>query len=798
MSLERYRGLTVAVDAMSWLHKGVFACDVRALAKSQRGDPNGKATSAELKCIDYATSKAETLKVKFGIEVILVIDGDALPSKNEENIQRREERDKAFEKAIAAENANDSRSARRFYAQSCSVTHAMRYELIKKCNAIGLAFLVAPYEADAQMARLAHTGVVDLVITEDSDILVYGCPRALFKIDFTTYQGQEIQLMKDLGENATPSFRNWTHDMFVFMCIISGCDYCKGVPGIGIKLAHKLVRIHRTPSKIFSALRAAGRIPPDFEDKFFIAFRTFRHQRVFCPFRKQVENLWPINGSNIDSDDVWPFLGEYIEPHLARRIADGVLHPSKKIPWDEALKNQHEKDEDKVASCRANLNSQKSNVWYSLVYGENDDSRRLDSDKNERLQSDQQKRNIFSFFPKSNRGAKHDAVEAITEPALDAEDTRPPLQVIRVGPDPTNSKPKSKYIPPAHHKDLPIHFNEYASQLVGGAFKPISRKRKRLENEGTKSAKYVQKIWEKCAEIRQNLPKVNRSAAQDDQVPQVKEIGEEAKGVGRFAKDQRRLMTTFSYGNELDNEQSDEYYRGSNDNSNQGQVAQECDALVRLAFHHQASDFINQDHYFSAFDGDMAHSSHDFNTHQLVGTQNRFADGICKEYNDDHDAMTSYMYSYPTVFDHHTEFSSEYVDPRTAFFKDIDNDDDRNLRAELKAYDPHRDQNDINDDIEYVEGENPYEELRAWNRSDLFCQYDYDMALVNIVGHDIEDSRAVEHGPIRSEFEQIRTTMKQRHYDFFHEDSAKDNANPSFNWNDEMFCGIENIHDRVW
>ena len=72
-------------------------------------------------------------------------------------------------------------------------------------------------------------------------------------------------------------------------------------------------------------------MPPDFEEKFFIAFRTFRHQRVFCPLRKQVETLWPIDTSNGDSDDEWTFLGEYIDPQLARRIADGVLHPSKKI-----------------------------------------------------------------------------------------------------------------------------------------------------------------------------------------------------------------------------------------------------------------------------------------------------------------------------------------------------------------------------------------------------------------------------------------------------------------------------------
>lgn len=41
-------------------------------------------------------------------------------------------------------------------------------------------FVVAPYEADAQMAYLAITGQVHAVITEDSDMLPYGCPRVGF------------------------------------------------------------------------------------------------------------------------------------------------------------------------------------------------------------------------------------------------------------------------------------------------------------------------------------------------------------------------------------------------------------------------------------------------------------------------------------------------------------------------------------------------------------------------------------------------------------------------------------------
>ncbi len=40
-----------------------------------------------------------------------------------------------------------------------------------------MEYIVAPYEADAQMAFLALHGHVDLVITEDSDLIPYGCPQ---------------------------------------------------------------------------------------------------------------------------------------------------------------------------------------------------------------------------------------------------------------------------------------------------------------------------------------------------------------------------------------------------------------------------------------------------------------------------------------------------------------------------------------------------------------------------------------------------------------------------------------------
>ena len=393
------------------------------------------------------------------------------------------------------------------------MTHKIRYLLIQAAKQARVAFIVAPYEADAQMARLANTGAVDLVITEDSDILAYGCPRALFKIDFDTCRGEEIQLMKDLGANESLSFKSWTHDMFVFMCILSGCDYSKGIPGIGLKLAHKIVRVHRNPSKIFSALRAAGKMPRGFEDEFWVAFRTFRHQRVFCPSKQQIEPLFPIPGSAHDSNrlEVWPFLGEYIEPHIAAQIADGTLHPSTKMHWDEARKGNSITTSLQSKSTFQDIEihhrspprkqRRKENVWHAMVYDNqergNCTHNPLEKDKSQHHSTKQTNTSMdemYRFFSKKNVSEKRN------RDSLESTDSRPPLREIYV--DENTNEPMPIMPPPQGHRDLPIHFHEYKSHLVGSKFEPISRKRMKRVNAGTRSTEVVKKIWDKSSSFK--------------------------------------------------------------------------------------------------------------------------------------------------------------------------------------------------------------------------------------------------------------------------------------------------------
>lgn len=60
--------------------------------------------------------------------------------------------------------------------------------LNQAARARGVDCLVAPYEADAQLAFLTKSGLAEAVITEDSDLLAFGCKkvRPCWSCDFTT------------------------------------------------------------------------------------------------------------------------------------------------------------------------------------------------------------------------------------------------------------------------------------------------------------------------------------------------------------------------------------------------------------------------------------------------------------------------------------------------------------------------------------------------------------------------------------------------------------------------------------
>jgi len=74
------------------------------------------------------------------------------------------------------------------YMRRCiDITHDMAFNLIQACRARNVDCIVAPYEADAELAFLNMQNLADVIITEDSDLLLFGANRVGISISISAY-----------------------------------------------------------------------------------------------------------------------------------------------------------------------------------------------------------------------------------------------------------------------------------------------------------------------------------------------------------------------------------------------------------------------------------------------------------------------------------------------------------------------------------------------------------------------------------------------------------------------------------
>jgi exonuclease-1 len=67
--------------------------------------------------------------------------------------------------------------ARECFQRCIECTPKMALEVIQAMHTLGVDVLVAPYEADAQLAYLNKINVAQIIITEDSDLILFGCEK---------------------------------------------------------------------------------------------------------------------------------------------------------------------------------------------------------------------------------------------------------------------------------------------------------------------------------------------------------------------------------------------------------------------------------------------------------------------------------------------------------------------------------------------------------------------------------------------------------------------------------------------
>lgn len=149
------------------------------------------------------------------------------------------------------------------------------------------------------MAYLERIGLVDGIITEDSDLLVFGCRKVLFKMDFISSTIVSIS-RADFGSVTASeggiSLLGWSDAQFRAMAILSGCDYLPSIQGVGLKTAWSLLRKYKSVEQVVRALRLEGKksVPKSYLEAYNLAEKVFLHQRVYCPLDERLVKLTDI------------------------------------------------------------------------------------------------------------------------------------------------------------------------------------------------------------------------------------------------------------------------------------------------------------------------------------------------------------------------------------------------------------------------------------------------------------------------------------------------------------------------
>jgi len=254
--LERFRGMTIAVDASIMIYQTVLAT-----RKGGADLVNNKGSiTSHLKGI---MSKIKVF-LSHNITPIFVFDGKAPELKEGTLEERREKRRKAEEelKKLGDTVGKDSEAYQKHFRNTFKPSEENITELKTMLDLMGIPYIAAPGEADVVCAWLANRKdpegkkYAKIVCSDDSDILVFGAPYIAKEMCVFLKRGKQITIV---SLDKTEKKMGLTHEQFINLCVMLGCDHNKNIPGCGPKKALELAKSQETLEDIIDLYKAKKR-----------------------------------------------------------------------------------------------------------------------------------------------------------------------------------------------------------------------------------------------------------------------------------------------------------------------------------------------------------------------------------------------------------------------------------------------------------------------------------------------------------------------------------------------------------
>jgi len=237
--IKQHFGRKVAIDASMSIYSFLIA--VRSDGQQLMNDAGE--TTSHLMGMFYRTLRM----VDAGIKPLYVFDGKPPKLKSGELAKRFQRKQEAQEDLEEAKETGTAEDVEKFSRRTVRVTREHNAECQRLLKLMGIPYIIAPTEAEAQCAVLARAGKVYAAASEDMDTLCFNTPILLRHLTFAEQRKEPIQ---EIHTDKVLEGLNMDRKQFVDLCILLGCDYLDPIPKIGPSTALKLIREHGSLEKV--------------------------------------------------------------------------------------------------------------------------------------------------------------------------------------------------------------------------------------------------------------------------------------------------------------------------------------------------------------------------------------------------------------------------------------------------------------------------------------------------------------------------------------------------------------------
>ncbi len=286
IKLSELSGKAIAVDAFNWIFQ--FLTTIRLADGSYLTDSKGRVTT-HLNGLFYRSISLLENRIK----PVFVFDGKAPKFKKETLLEREKTKEEAMEKMEHAATPEEKAMYMRRLSRIDDYIIDSSKELLLY---LGIPYVQAPAEGEAQAARLNQQGKVFAAASQDYDTILFGAKKVVRNLNITNKRkingkGITTSVSPEIIDSISNLSRlGITREQLITLSLFVGTDYNKGVEGIGPKKALKLVK-DKSRDELFSAydFRSDYDIKEIYE--YFVSPNTVEIDKDLNPNRIEKEKL---------------------------------------------------------------------------------------------------------------------------------------------------------------------------------------------------------------------------------------------------------------------------------------------------------------------------------------------------------------------------------------------------------------------------------------------------------------------------------------------------------------------------